>query len=491
MIVVGGGVAGLAAGCYALMNGFEVHVLEHGLAAGGVCTAWTRGRYTVDGCIHWLLGSQPGGPFRTLFEELGVVRDAALRPIRHFTRYQNLEADWSVDVTSDLSALRLALLDLAPEDAALIGHLFEGVAAMGHFHWPVTEPPERVPFAERLARLWEMRAVAPSFARFHGDVGTFCRERVRSPRLRELFEALIASEMPTFFLLMLLSQIEAGQLSRPTGGSATLRDALVRRFTELGGQLSLDTTVEEVVVDDRTVTGVRLEDGRILRAEIVVSSASAYETALRLLGGRFLDHETRERLDRWPTYEAIALVSFGIARPLTDMPWSLIVHQREPFVLGGRAAPQLAFRFYNDEPTFAPPGHVVVQSMLETDYRYWAEQGPHYAATRDAAAAAVLERLEQVVPGVGADVRMTDVATPLTFWRFARVWRGAFEGWLPTKRTYGVRLPRTVPGVRGLYLAGQWVEPGGGVPISLMSGRHAIQVLCEDLGRPFHTQPAP
>jgi phytoene dehydrogenase-like protein len=71
------------------------------------------------------------------------------------------------------------------------------------------------------------------------------------------------------------------------------------------------------------------------------------------------------------------------------------------------------------------------------------------------------------------------------------VWRGAFEGWLPTKRTYGVRLPRTVPGVRGLYLAGQWVEPGGGFPISLMSGRHAIQVLCEDLGRPFHTQPAP
>jgi phytoene desaturase len=161
MIVVGGGVAGLAAGCYALMNGFEVHVLEHGLAAGGVCTAWTRGRYTVDGCIHWLLGSQPGGPFRTLFEELGVVRDAALRPIRHFTRYQNLEADWSVDVTSDLSALRLALLDLAPEDAALIGHLFEGVAAMGHFHWPVTEPPERVPFAERLARLWEMPRSRP------------------------------------------------------------------------------------------------------------------------------------------------------------------------------------------------------------------------------------------------------------------------------------------------------------------------------------------
>jgi phytoene dehydrogenase-like protein len=490
LIVVGGGVAGLAAGCYALMNGFHARILEHGLAAGGVCTAWKRGPYTIDGCVHWLLGSGPGGPFRPIFEELGVVRDTPLRPIQHFTRYQNLEDDWSIDVTSDLDALRRALVDLAPEDKTAINQIFDGVAAMSDFVWPVSDPPETVPVVERLKQVWEMRRAAPAFVRFHGDVATFSSERIASPRLRELLEALIAPEMPLFFFLMLLSQLAAGQLSRPLGGSAALRDALVRRFTELGGELSLATTVEEVVVDQHRVAGVRLEDGRILRADLVLSTASAYETALRLLGGRFLDPATRQRLDEWPKYEAIALVSYGVERPLADAPWSLIVHQREPFVLGGRAQSQLAFRTYNDDATFAPPGHTVVQSMLETDYRFWAEQGDRYAATRDAAASALLDRLEQSVPGIRADVRVTDVATPLTFWRFARVWRGAFEGWLPTKRTYGVRVPRKVPGLQGLYLAGQWVEPGGGVPISMMSGRHAIQVLCNDLGRGFVATPA-
>ena len=472
------------------MNGFAVQIVEHGLSAGGVCTAWRRGPYTIDGCVHWLLGTGPGGPFRPIFEELGIVRDAPLRPIEHFTRYQNVHDGWSIDLTSDLAAVQRAMLDIAPEDRALIARIFEGAAAMSDFVWPVSEPPELVPLREKLLELWQMRSAAPAFLRFHGDVGTFCREHVASARLRELLGAWIAPEMPTFFLLMLLSQLAGRQLCRPRGGSAALRDALVRRFVELGGELTLDTTVEEVVVDHGSVAGVRLADGRILRADRVVSTASAYETALRLLGGRFLDRATRERLDEWPKYEAIALVSYGVERPLADAPWSWIVHQRDPFTLGGRAQPQLNFRTYNDDPVFAPAGHTVIQAMLETDYRFWAERGDDYAATRDEAASALLDRLEESLPGIRGDVRMTDVATPLTFWRFARVWRGAFEGWLPTQRTYGVRVPRKVPGLAGLDHAGQWVEPGGGVPVSMMSGRHAVQTLCADLGKTFVAQRA-
>lgn len=46
-------------------------------------------------------------------------------------------------------------------------------------------------------------------------------------------------------------------------------------------------------------------------------------------------------------------------------------------------------------------------------------------------------------------------------------WRGAYEGWLPNGET----------------LTG--VEPGGGVPTAIMSGRQALQILCRDCGRPF------
>ena len=39
---------------------------------------------------------------------------------------------------------------------------------------------------------------------------------------------------------------------------------------------------------------------------------------------------------------------------------------------------------------------------------------------------------------------------------------------------------KTLPGLRNFYMAGQWTEPGGMVPVVAMSGRNAIQMLCHD-----------
>jgi phytoene dehydrogenase-like protein len=44
---------------------------------------------------------------------------------------------------------------------------------------------------------------------------------------------------------------------------------------------------------------------------------------------------------------------------------------------------------------------------------------------------------------------------------------------------------KTLPGLRNFYMAGQWVEAGGGVPTAAMSGRSAIQLICAHDGQPF------
>jgi uncharacterized protein with NAD-binding domain and iron-sulfur cluster len=46
VLIVGGGLAGLSAGCYLRASGYRTTIVEHGLALGGVCTAWQRGEYT-------------------------------------------------------------------------------------------------------------------------------------------------------------------------------------------------------------------------------------------------------------------------------------------------------------------------------------------------------------------------------------------------------------------------------------------------------------
>lgn len=57
ILIIGAGIAGLATGCYAQMNGYQVRILEAHNLPGGLCTAWRRQGYTFDGCIHHLGGS--------------------------------------------------------------------------------------------------------------------------------------------------------------------------------------------------------------------------------------------------------------------------------------------------------------------------------------------------------------------------------------------------------------------------------------------------
>src|SRR5579859_5303507 len=73
--IIGAGITGLAAGCYALMNGYEATVFESHKVPGGLCTSWKKGDdYIVDGCIEWLVGVAPYGSLHQGWLELGALQ---------------------------------------------------------------------------------------------------------------------------------------------------------------------------------------------------------------------------------------------------------------------------------------------------------------------------------------------------------------------------------------------------------------------------------
>ncbi len=99
----------------------------------------------------------------------------------------------------------------------------------------------------------------------------------------------------------------------------------------------------------------------------------------------------------------------------------------------------------------------------------------------------IVALLDQRFPGISEKVEMVDVATPLTFERYTGNWKGSFEGWLITPQNASTvmrPMRQTVPGLEAFYMCGQWVEPGGGLPTAVTSGRRLVRTLCkEDRGR--------
>ncbi|MTI94026.1 MAG: NAD(P)/FAD-dependent oxidoreductase [Firmicutes bacterium] len=84
LIIIGGDVAGLSAGIFAQLNGFESIVLEKQPTPGGNCTGWDCDGYIIDGSIHWLIGTKEGTWLNRLWKIVGALEGIKLYHLAHF-----------------------------------------------------------------------------------------------------------------------------------------------------------------------------------------------------------------------------------------------------------------------------------------------------------------------------------------------------------------------------------------------------------------------
>jgi phytoene dehydrogenase-like protein len=82
------------------------------------------------------------------------------------------------------------------------------------------------------------------------------------------------------------------------GGIGALTAHLVDQLVAEGGELRLRSTVEEILVADGRVTGVRLEDGSTIGARIVVSAVAPDLTINKLIEPNVMPVDVRERFSR-------------------------------------------------------------------------------------------------------------------------------------------------------------------------------------------------
>jgi phytoene desaturase len=508
IIIIGAGLAGLATGVYAQACGYRTHIFEHHTLPGGVCTAWKRKSYNIDGCIHWLMGAQPGMFSYKVYREVGALEGNRLTPIDYYARAVIERSETSLEITADLDRLVRDVRALSPADAPALEEIVAASRDLAAVDM-VNEPAELMGPLDNLKWMWRYRRVMRYAMRYNISVAEYCH-RIQHPDVRWALTNFFVPEMPMLFLFMLLGQLGSGRLAGVERGSLEFAVAIARRYLALGGKITYNATVQEILVEvpeagslkpktagqrgsardgkaGARAVGVRLADGAEHRADIVVSAADGYATIFEMLGGRFADDATRERYELRPLFRPIIMASFGVARLFEGQPPLSMVSLARPISWGPKPIDAMSFRIFQGPP-MAPPGKSVVQAIVETDFDAWwalKDDQNAYEAEKMRLAAELSDRLEAHLPGISAAVEMTDVATPWTFWRVTRNRRGAYEGWLMTKEMMTTRLPKTLPGLDNFYMAGQWVEAGGGIPAVLPSGRQVVQLICHRDGVPF------
>jgi phytoene dehydrogenase-like protein len=492
LFIIGAGLSGLAAGCYAQMNGYQSRIFEHHAHPGGVAACWRRGEYLIDGGIHFVMGHKPGTGLYDLYGELGIVPKCRFVDLPGYGRFIHEASGRSVLLGDDLDQWSAALKSLSPADARIVDEIIAGGRSMQGIDMStlgLNRPPELGGMLGQLKDLWAMRRLLKFMVGKSSKRVADYTQDVQDPVLRTCISNLFLPGVPLYFVFMIMALIADNQLGLIQDGSSDFVGAIEERYRALGGEISYRATVEEVLVEDSKAAGVRLADGSEQRADAVISAADGYSTIFKMLGGRYVDAKIEKRYATWKTFDPLFMISYGVAQEFPDLPPFATILLEKPLIVGPGEIEVIMLRYFNYGPRFAPRGKTVVQVEFETDWDYWhdlqRDDRAAYDAEKDRIAREVLDRLEAHHPGISPAVEVTDVATPYTTWRYTLNHRGSWGGWLMTPEAMTSAVERKLPGLDSFYMAGQWVMPGGGVPASLYTGRHAVQLLCHEDGRRF------
>ncbi len=493
IIIIGAGIAGLSAGCYAQMNGFRSKIVEMHDLPGGLCTAWERKGYIFDGCIHYLFGTGQGQPFNAMWQELGALQD---RPVVDQDEYIRIsDGQHVLTVYTNPDRLQEHMLSLSPQDAHLIKPFMRGVRHFQKFDLSILQVKPRA-----LMTPQDWAAMGKTVLPYALDMakwgtlsmGEFARQ-FRHPFLRRAVAQMFSwDEAPAMMGMCLLAYMHNKNAGFPTGASLEFARAIERRYLALGGEIEYKAQVEKILVENNRAVGVRLYNDAVYRADTIISAADGRSTIFDMLGGAYVDKAVQKRYDGHLPVHTQLQVSLGVNRDLSAEPHWVTYLLDEPVLIAGQEHREIGVKHYGFDPSLAPAGKSVVEVMIRSDYAYWQRiygRRPYDSEQRQVSAI-VIDLLEKWYPGISAQVEYIDEATPLSYERYTGNWLGSTSGFLLSKETMPMLiqgLPKTLPGLKAFYMAGQWVEPGGSVPLVAASGKNAIQLICHAEGLPFTT----
>ena len=151
----------------------------------------------------------------------------------------------------------------------------------------------------------------------------------------------------------------------------------------------------------------------------------------------------------------------------------------------------LQMTHYDYEPDFAPKGHTVITlaiNQFQPELDEWealVKDREAYSREKVRIGEAVIQAMETRFPHMKGKLKLLDVATPQTYERYCNAYRGAFMGFWPTILGKPLAHNGHIKGLNNIVLSGQWLQPPGGLPVALITGKDTIMRLCKKLKKPF------
>ena len=485
-IVVGSGIGGLSvAATLAKLASKRVLVLERHYTAGGFTHTFRRPGYEWDVGVHYIGGvSHPRAMNRRL---LDFITDGELDWADMGDVYDRIIlGESSYDLVKGVENFRAQMHDYFPRDRDAINQYLEKVIA--------TSKKAQLFFAEK--------AVPPVVSTLFGGMmrRPSLKEATRTTRevLEEITQnqeligvltgqfgdyGLVPSKSSFFMHAMLVSHYFHGA-GYPVGGSSRIAETILPVIERAGGEVVTNAEVAEILIEGGRAVGVKLLDGRELRAPKVISDAGALNTF-----GHLLPEETSRATGLPEKVDAVgpSIGHLSLYVGLTGTTEELELEKTNLWVYRDHKHEENFERFEADvnaplpvvylsfpsakDPDFDQryPGHSTIEALTlgtgDVFERWkntsWNKRGAEYEELKASLSERLLDTLYKHAPATRGKVEIAELSTPLTTRNFAAHPHGEIYGLQHTPERWRHRWLRPRTPIKGLYLTGSDVVTAG------------------------------
>jgi all-trans-retinol 13,14-reductase len=270
----------------------------------------------------------------------------------------------------------------------------------------------------------------------------------------------------------------------PVGGSGRIARTLLGTVARAGGWTAIRADVEQILVENGRASGVRLVDGREVRAKRVISAAGVLSTVTRLLPAPYRDEAWSREIAALPPAPAHVCLYLGFegnpkdagATPANEWFYETWDMEDDAWRVRPGQDPSRASVLYCSFPSQKDPAHDAGPEQRHTgeivtfvpwdaferwkDAR-WKKRGAEYEAWKAQLSEQLLGQLTERMPGLAKMVKHAELGTPVSTHHFVRPVRGSIYGLEPTADRFRSRWLRPRSPLPGLFFSGSEVATVG------------------------------
>lgn len=468
----------------------KILLLEKEGQVGGYVVSFKRGGYTFDATGTFLGGCQEGGEFYQILREIDAHEAIEFIPIHHI---RNIYPGFEISLKQGgFSSYADALMDLFPEEEKGLKDYLSLVKRIGDEigSYSGMTLTKRILFPFYFRNLIRLHRTSHQ---------TILDKLFRGGEIKMALHTLPATEPPSrlsfLFVAALINKALMEGVFYPRGGMGKVSRVMADSFLNSGGEILLNTKVDQILMKDGKPIGVITEEGNVFEAPLVISNVNPnlLTKMLPLEFQRPLLKKTERfeySLSSFILYVAtdldlneMGLPYFTYLRALSDLEEEYRMMRRGEIPKNPTLIVSIPTLL---DPSLAPNGQHLLKVLVVAPYHYqerWGVTSPEtYRRVKEEFFQKVLLQLEsKLIPDLKDHLLFYEAATPLTLERYTGNEQGAMYGLASTPEQIGHLRPSHQTSIPGLFQVGHYTRPSHGIVGVSLSGLFAARAILKQM----------